>query len=316
MRAIGLSEFGGPDVLREFELPEPEVGPGQVRIRVRAATVNPADAVFREGLLNRAYFGEVTPPWIPGWEAAGVVDAADPASGWRVGDEVTAIVGTVLRARGGYAEQIVLDGDSVTARPAGTDFAAAATLPMNGLTAVAALDQLALADGAALAVTGAAGAVGGYVVQLAKAAGLTVVADAAPADADTVRAFGADVVVARGDSFAEQVRRVFPAGVDAVIDAAVVGAAVLAAVRDGGAYAALRRAELTGGVESVRGIAMHDVKVPEYIHRRDRLDGLRELVEAGRLTLRVARTLPVTEVAAAHRLLNTRGLRGRIVLEF
>jgi NADPH:quinone reductase-like Zn-dependent oxidoreductase len=316
MRAIGFEEFGGVEVLQEFDLPLPQVGAGQVRIRVRAATVNPADAVLREGQLNRAYFGDLEKPWIPGWDVAGVVDQADPASGWSVGDEVAAIVGTILRARGGYAEYVVVEGDSATAKPAGVDFAAAATLPMNGLTAVATLDDLALKAGAAVAVTGAVGAVGGYVVQLAKAAGLTVVADAAPADVELVREFGADVIVPRGEGFVDEVRREFPDGVAGLADAAVLGDPVLAAVRDGGGYAALRRAELTGGVQTVRGIAVHEVAVPKYIHRRDKLDELRVLVDQGRLTLRVARTLPAAEYAEAHRLLATRGLRGRIVLEF
>jgi NADPH:quinone reductase-like Zn-dependent oxidoreductase len=90
MRVIGFDEPGGPEVLRAFELPEPAVGPGQVRIRVRAAAVNPSDIVTRSGLVHDRYAG-VTPPYIPGWDAAGTVDEADPDTGWRPGDEVIAI---------------------------------------------------------------------------------------------------------------------------------------------------------------------------------------------------------------------------------
>ena len=113
-------------------------------------------------------------------------------------------------SHGGYCERIVVPAESVARVPAGATDAEAATLPMNGLTTVQALDLLGLEPGQTLAVTGAAGAVGGYAVQLGKAAGLHVIADAAESDEQLVKDLGADVVVPRGPEFAERVREVVP----------------------------------------------------------------------------------------------------------
>jgi hypothetical protein len=138
-----------------------------------------------------------------------------------VGEHVMAIV-LPLGPRGAYAEHVVVPVESVVRAPAGASDVEAATLPMNGLTARAALDALALERGQVLAVTGAAGAVGGYAVQLGKADGLEVVADAAPADEALVRALGAGTVLRRGTAFAAQVRERWPDGVDALIDTALM----------------------------------------------------------------------------------------------
>jgi NADPH:quinone reductase-like Zn-dependent oxidoreductase len=121
---------------------------------------------------------------------------------------------------GAYAEEIVVPAASVVRAPRGVDLAAASTLLMNALTARVALDALALTDGQTVAVTGAAGALGGYLIQLARADGLRVVADAAPADEGLVRSLGADMVVARGDGIAAAIRAVVPSGVDGLFDGA------------------------------------------------------------------------------------------------
>src|SRR5690606_37354112 len=124
--------------------------------------------------------------------------------------------------------------------PSGASHAEAATIPMNGLTARLTLDRLGLEPGHTIAVTGAAGAYGGYVVQLAKADGLRVIADASEADEQLVRDLGADVVVRRGDDVAERIRDAQPEGVDALADGSVQDALVLPAVKDGGGIAAVR----------------------------------------------------------------------------
>jgi NADPH:quinone reductase-like Zn-dependent oxidoreductase len=175
-----------------------------------------------------------------------------------------------------------------------------------------ALDELDLKPGQTLAVTGAAGAVGGYAIQLAKSEGLWVVADAAPADEQLVRDLGADVIVARGDEFAERVRQVVPEGVDGLVDAALLDQRVVPAVRDGGRIATVRG--YRGDEE--RGITFHPVFVRNYAREQAKLDRLRELVEEGRVTLRVAAVLPAEGAAEAHRRLEAGGTRGRLVLEF
>lgn len=312
MRAVGVIEFGGPDALQVVEVEEPHAGPGQVRVLVHAATVNPTDTFIRNGARAEMLRRE-PPPYVPGMDAAGIVDEVGDGvtTGVAVGDRVMAVV-LPHGSHGAYSEKVVLPAGSVVRAPAGTTHAEASTLPMNGLTARLALDLLALAPGQVLGVTGAAGAVGGYVIQLAKADSLTVVADASEADQDLVRALGADVVVRRGEEFARRVREVAPGGVDGLVDAAVQGRAVLGAVRDSGTMAVVRGYD--GPTE--RGITIHPVWVRNYAEDWDRLDRLRRQAEEGVLTLRVAQVYPAARAAEAHRRLESGGTRGRLVIEF
>lgn len=311
MKAVGLTEFGGPEVLRVLDLPVPVPGPGEIRIRVHAAAVNPVDTLVRRGI---AFVSDAEPPYVPGMDAAGVVERIGEAvrTDLRVGDRVMAVA-VVSGTHGAYAEHLVVPAESVVRAPAGTTHPQAATLPMNGLTARMALDLLALPVGATVAVTGAAGAVGGNAVQLARADGFRVIADAAAQDEELVRALGADVVLPRGSDFPELVRKEAPDGIDGLVDTAGVAGLAVRAVRDGG-----RVATSVGGVEvpEERGITVQHTFVPQYAREHAELDRLRQLAEEGRLTPRVARTLPAEQAAEAHRLVETGGLRGRVVLTF
>jgi NADPH:quinone reductase len=311
MRAVGLTSFGGPDVLHVVDLPMPEPGDGEVRIRVAAATVNPSDAALRAGAFGPPPHGD-GPPYVAGWELAGVVDAVGSGAGVQVGDRVFAIVFPYATGRGAQAEYVVVSGDSVALVPDGVSLAEAATLPMNGLTARLALDKLGLRPGQTLAVTGAAGAVGGYVMQLASAEGLRVIGDASPADVDLVKSLGADVVVERGPDVAAAIRRHVPGGVEALVDAALIGPPVLAAIRDGGQFIAVR--PFAG--ESERSITVTLVFVLDYLHEAAKLAELARLAAGGTLTLRVAREIPAAEAGLAHRQLEAGGTRGRLVLTF
>ena len=178
MRGVGVIEFGGPEVLQVVNLPDLHPGPGEVRIRVRAASVNPTDTGVRDGSRAEALRRD-SPPYIPGMDAAGIIDeiGAGTTTELSIGDSVMAMV-IPTGAHGAYCESVVLAADSVVKIPAGATVVEASTLPMNGLTARQSLDQLGLRAGQTLAVTGAAGCYGGYVVQLAKAEGLRVIADA------------------------------------------------------------------------------------------------------------------------------------------
>ena len=321
MRAVVVTEYGGPEVLRLVEADAPHAGAGKVRIRVHAATVNPADVLLRIGDIDEALRASgLAAPYRPGMEVAGIIDEIGPDTGTtlRIGERVMAIVIPVADSGGAYAEYVVVDADQVVAAPAGSSHAEAATVPMNGLTARRALDVLDLSPGDTLGVTGAAGAVGGYVVQLAKADGLRVVADASPADEQLVTALGADQVVARGTAVGERIRQLHPDGVSAVVDAALQGDEVLPAVTDGGRVAIVRRPgeRGTSTMHPTRGIQIRDVWVPDYTHATDKLDSLRVLAEQGRITLRVARTFPAADAAAAHRALERGGVRGRLVIVF
>jgi NADPH2:quinone reductase len=311
VRAAGVTEFGGPEALRIVEVPDEPLGAGQVRLRVAAATVNPTDTYSRAGAYAERDPVK-QPPWVPGMDVAGVVtEVGDGVGHLSVGDEAMGIV-VPTGAHGGYRENLVLPGDSVVPVPVGVDLVAASTLPMNALTARLALDQLALRPGEVLAVTGAAGAFGGYVIQLAKADGLTVIADAAASDDDLVRGLGADVVVRRGDDVAARIREHVPEGVDGLADGSVQDALVLPAVRDGGAVATVRGYRGDGG----RGLRVLPTMVRRVAEDRAALDRLRQQAEDGVLTLRVARTFPAEDAAEAHRLLERGGVRGRLVLMF
>ncbi len=312
MRAIGLFTHGGPEVLQLIDVPEVHAGAGQVRIRVHAATVNPTDVGVRNGARAEQQKAD-PPPYVPGMEVAGIVDEVGIGvpDRLKIGDAVMGIV-VPKGSHGAYREQIALDARSVVRAPAGTSHAEAATLPMNGLTARQSLDLLDLSPGQVIAVTGAAGAYGGYVVQLARTEGLTVIADASGKDEALVASLGADIVVRRGDDVASRFREHFPQGVDGLADGAVLNELVIPAVRDGGAFTSVR---------GFQGIPQRDIHftatfVRSYAQEWEKLERLRQQVEAGKITLRVAEIYPPEKVADAHRRLEAGGTRGRLIIQF
>ncbi|OBB95288.1 NADP-dependent oxidoreductase [Mycobacterium sp. 852002-40037_SCH5390672] len=317
MKAIGYTEFGGPEVLRVLELPQPHAGVGQVRVRVQAAAVNPADTAARSGWMQRTYAPDTLPggrypepPYVPGWDFCGVIDESPEGAPIAVGQHVIGLTLSPIGDVGAYAEYVVTDARSVVRAPGNATAVAASTLLMNAVTAYAMLEAVAVPAGGTVAVTGAAGALGGYAVQLAKHQGLQVIADAAETDEQLVKGLGADIVVRRGDKLADHIRAALPEGVDGVVDAALYNDAIVAAIRDGGAVTSGR--QHVGPTE--RNIVWHKVFVNQHTTRTDVLNTLRDLVEAGVLTLRVADTLPAEQAAEAHRRLEAGGLRGRLVL--
>ena len=304
MRVVEAVAFGGPEVLREVTRPDPAAGPGQVLVRVHAATVNPADLAARAGALRRLR-PDIVPPFVLGWDLAGEVVAAGPgAGGYRPGDRVVGMI-PWPEARGqvgAYAELVAADPAWLAPLPDGVDGAAAATLPLNGLTAQQALAMLALPPGSTLLVTGASGGVGGFAVQLAAQAGHRVLAVAGRDDEAWVEQLGAAQVLPRDTDLAG-------AGpVDAVLDAVPVGTPAVAAARDGGAVVFTRHVDAPAGS---RGVRLATVLV------RPDPEGLRALaadLAAGRLRTRVAEVLPLREAAQAHRRAEAGGLRGKLVL--
>ena len=310
MRVVGAKDFGGPEALRVFEVAEPHAGPGEVRINVRAAAVNPTDTYTRNG--SRAGVPHSDIPHVPGMDVAGVVDEiGDGVTTVGIGDDVMAMV-IPSEGYGGYSEYVVVPQRSVTRMPRGTSYAEACTLPMNALTARLSLDLLGLAPGDTLAVTGAAGTYGAYVVELAKADGLRVIADSSEADEALVRSLGADVIVRRGPEVAQRILEHAPDGVDGLADGSVQNEAATPAVRRGGGFATVRG---WSGNENP-DVTVHHVWVRSYVQEWEKLDRLRELVESGAVSLRVAGTFPAAEASEAHRLLERGGTRGRFVIEF
>jgi NADPH:quinone reductase len=309
LRAVVITKPGGPEVLAVADLPGREPGEGEVRIAVKAAAVNPTDI----GLRQRGGAGD--PPWVPGMDAAGVIESVGPGvDRLKVGEEVMAAVSPRRAEGGAQQELLVVPAASVVAIPDGATLVEAATLPMNGLTAMRGLEMLGLDSGHTLAVSGGAGLLGSYVIPLAKEHGLRVIADAKPEDEALVESFGADEVVPRSDSFGDAIREVASGGADAVYDTALLRHASFACVRDGGQVVQVRGWD--GNEVEERSIRVHPVMVARVLERTDWLEELRRLASAGKLKLRVAGAYPPEQAAEAHRVMDAGGLRGRAVIVF
>lgn len=308
-KAVLYSGNGGFDMMSIGERTVRAPKAGEVRLRVIAATVNPTDILLRDPGQ-----GSTPLPMTPGMDAAGVIEAVgEGVDRLSVGDEVMAAVRPGRDEGGAQASMIVVPAASVVAKPSNATLLEAATVPMNGLTALYALDHAALSAGQVLAVTGGAGWLAYLTIVLAKQRNLKVLADAKPEDVDLVRQYGADIVIARGDDFASAAREVMPGGVDALLDTAVLGEAAFPAIRQGGRYIPVRG--WRNRVDDSR-IVIRPVMVPEVLERTDWLDMLRAVVEAGQIVPKVAATYPVERIADAQHAQLAGGVRGRIVLTF
>ncbi|WUR59189.1 NADP-dependent oxidoreductase [Micromonospora chokoriensis] len=298
MRAVRYAEFGGPEVLHVAEVPMPEPGPGQVRVRVAASVVHPIDLMVRSGRFPAPL--PAGPPYTPGWDVAGSVDAVGTSvEEFTVGDEVIGFSPWLQTTVGAHAEYVVLDAAWLTSAPAGVPATEAATLPTNGLAAAQALDLLALPAGSTVLVTGAAGQVGGFVLALARAAGLHATGLAGADDREFVESQGA-AFLSRTDS---------PTGTfDAVIDLAVIGSALLDLIRDGGGYVAASPPLRPEPVRGIRTFAL------EVLPDGSRLGELVTLVSSGAIPLRVADVYPFADAVAAHERLARGGVRGGVVI--
>ncbi|GAA3673525.1 NADP-dependent oxidoreductase [Nonomuraea antimicrobica] len=301
MRVVRIDRFGGPDVLTLAEAPAPRPRDGEVLVRVIASAINPVDDKTREGAI-----GEGAPP-LPmtlGWELAGIV-VDGGTSGLPVGERVFGMSHQLDTGRGTWADLVTMPADALAVAPATISLVEAATLPLPGLTASQTLDWLDLRPGERLLVAGAAGAVGGLAVQLARARGARVDALVSrPAQVEVVRDLGAEW--ATTDSAA------LPAAAyDAVFD--TFGAFVTGAVVDKGRYAS---------------IATQAGPVPDLSHRavrttvnqvREHGAGLAELagiVDAGHVKVRVDSEYSLREVRAAHERFRRGQLTGKVALVF
>jgi NADPH:quinone reductase-like Zn-dependent oxidoreductase len=305
MRAAVVRKSGGPEAVEILEVPLPEPGPLEVRIKVAAAALNPADAGVWSGVFKPQEGVEYSGL---GLDAAGTIDAVGVAVSLKVGTPVIAFDAPVLRPTKAQAEYLVTDLNSIALAPEGMDLTLAATIPMNAMTASLALDNFPLRPRSTLLVTGAAGAVGGYAVELARTRGVRIVAQGRPEDEEFLRDRGATWFVSRDEELSEAVRRFVPDGVDGVLDAAAVGAPALASVRDGGTFVSVRGDVLPA---PERGVV---VLLTLAGAEGTRLSYLAALAEVGLLTPRVGQIYPLAQAAEAHAQLARGGQRGRIVL--
>lgn len=291
-----------------IDRPVREPAAGEIRIRVRYAAVNPTDIGLRERGDNQH-----KPPWTPGMDAAGQVElVGEGVTRLQPGDEVMAACSPRRADGGAQAQQLVVPAASAVLVPPGTTLAQAAALPMNGLTALLGLEQLGLSAGDTLAVSGGAGLLASYVIPLARARGLSVIADAKPAETELVRGYGAETVIERSEDFAGAVRAVVPEGVAAVYDTAVLNGAALPAIRDGGGLAVVRGWD---GADE-RGITVHRVMVATVLERTEWLDELATAVSEGRIVLRALDEFPPERAAEAQQRMAAGGLRGRVLIAF
>ncbi|GAA4353591.1 NADP-dependent oxidoreductase [Variovorax defluvii] len=312
IRAAGFRRFGGPEAMEVIELPCPVAGSGEVVVKVSAATVNPTDILMLEG-LQAARMQGLVPPYVAGMEFSGTVHEVGPGvTGLQVGQAVMGLVNPRRPGGGAQAEYVCVPAASVVPAPDNEGAAAAATVPMNGLTAWMCLQALGLPAGGVLLVTGGAGAVGSYVIQLARHAGLHVIADAKDADRARVQASGADQVVPRGPGMAEAVRAAFPGGVDGLVDAALLGDAAAALVREGGAVALLR----TGQAFADTRVRVTNIGVMQQATNTEALAWVADRVRDGTLQPQVAARVPMAHAREAYAQVRQGGLRGRVVLTF
>lgn len=310
-------DFGGPEMLDVVETEVPTPGPGEVRISVRAAGVNPADLKLREGL-----FGRFSLPLRLGSEVAGVVDAVgEDVDGIAVGDEVVA-----FRVSGGYASSLITKAANVFPKPRPLSFPEASGLLLAGVTAVHLLETVGLAEGETLLVHGAGGGVGQALVQLARQRGARVIGTGSERSLPLIADLGAEPVPydgaggteasSGGAGLVERVRALAPEGVAAAVDLpgtaqALAASLALVADRDRIVTANPRPEAVEAGIRAVGGGPGADAGT--QVRNAARAELVR-LADAGLIRVRVSRTFPLAEAADAHRFVADGHPAGKVAL--
>ncbi|TDC77574.1 NAD(P)H-quinone oxidoreductase [Micromonospora sp. KC606] len=322
MRAMTIPEPGGPEALLWAEVPDPEPGPGEVVVAVRASAVNRADLLQRQG----HYPPPPGAPAYPGLECSGVVAALGPGvTGWEVGQEVCALL-----AGGGYAERVAVPAGQLLPVPAGVDLVDAAALPEVACTVWSNVVRLArLGKGETLLVHGGGSGIGTFAIQLGTALGATVVVTARSAKHERLRELGAaHAIDYREQNFVEEVRRITDGrGADVILD--IMGASYLgrnvAALADGGRLVVIglqggRKAELDLAALLAKraSVAATALRSRPADDKAEIVRGVREqvwpLVEAGAIRPVVDRRMPMPDAPEAHRLVESNDHLGKILL--
>ncbi|WP_225848733.1 NADP-dependent oxidoreductase [Streptomyces sp. HPF1205] len=310
MRAITQNTFGGPEVLEVTDLPVPDLGPGRVLVRVKAAGVNPIELFIRSGAFP--LLGE--PPFVLGWDLSGVVERVEPGvHRFKEGDEVYGLPLFPLAA-GAYAEYVSAPARQLARKPAGISHEEAAALPLVGLTAWQAFAEIAeLRPGQRVLVHGAGGGLGHVAVQLAKHMGAQVVGTASAGKHEFLRGLGADRLIDHRTADYAEVLRDDP--VDVVLETLGGGHAErsFTILRPGGLLiTAVERTSTTlPGLAAEAGVRFAPLGVePDAAG----LESLTALVEAGRLRPYLQEVLPLEQAAKAHEIVATGSVRGKVVL--
>ena len=305
MRAITYSKFGGADVLELTEQPDPHIGPDTLVVRVKAASVNPVDWKIREGRLQGLI--DVQFPATPGWDVAGVVEQAGlDTPEFQVGDEVYGYVRKDTVQGGTFAELVAAPVRTLARKPASLSFEEAAAVPLAGLTAYQAIQRSGIKAGQTVLVHAAAGGVGAFAVQIARALGARVVGTASEPNHEFLRGLGAEPVT-YGDGLADRVRVIAPGGIDVALDFA------------GGDAVAVSAGLLSdaSAITSVADPAARTEHGGQYVWVRPSasgLDALTALFEAGKLSVELAQVFDLADAADAHRASETGHTRGKVVV--
>jgi NADPH:quinone reductase-like Zn-dependent oxidoreductase len=300
-RAISYATQGPPEVLEVVDVPALQAGPGQVRVAVRAAGVNPIDWKVRSGSMS---FGPPKLPATPGAEFAGVIDQVGTGvDGFQVGDEVLG------RGSATYAEQVLADPADLTRKPAALSFEQAAALPVAVSAAYRALVPLGLEPGQTVLVDGAGGGVGSTLVQVAVARGLHVIGTASERNHERLRALGA-VPIVYGADLAARVAAVAPNGVDGATDLAGKGSleTLLEIVGDPAKVVTI----VDSGNAERLGVRFSGGPAAKQIE--DAMDDALRLIADGKLTVPVGSVYPLADAPAAHRESESGRSDGRIIL--
>lgn len=309
MKTVRFHEYGGPDVLRYEDVDRPAPGAGQVRVRVAATTFNGVDANIRAGFMQGPI--PVTLPHTPGLDVAGTVDAlGDDVPDFKVGDQVVGFL--PMGDDGASAEYVLAPAGILALAPSSIGLADAAALPLVGLTAFQALFVHAgLEADQRVLINGAGGAVGGYAVQLAKAAGAHVVATASPRSLDEVKRNGADDII---DHTAADVATSVDEPVDVLLNLAPVEPeqlkALVALVRDGGVVVSTTVWMPTPGDEQ-RDVRAVDLFVDSNAKQ---LADLVARVDRGELDVNVAERVPLEDLASVHARAAAGALAGKVII--
>jgi NADPH:quinone reductase len=298
MRAIVLNSFSGLDGLELAEVPDPTPGDGEQLVEVRAASLGPWDRAGSNGAFA-AVGGSSEFPQVQGWDFAG--ETVD-------GRRVLGFVAQPWMGVGAFAERIAASAAILAPLPEALGFEEGSTLPVCGLTAGLLVEAATVRAEQVVLITGAAGMVGGFALQLASGRGASVVAAVREGDADEARRLGAEAVVDTGNEIEAAVRDRWPDGIDACLDTVGLGSGALACVRDGGAFVT---SVPTAVPDATREISPQTVQVQPDA---DATAKLADRAVSGELTVRVAETLPLERFRDAYTRLERGGLHGKIVL--
>lgn len=298
------SQYGDNSVLEMTELPVPKVGPGQIRVRVTRASVNPVDGKVMSGGLDAmmdAHF-----PAIPGWDLAGVVDEVGPDTPeFAAGDRVAAYARKLVVSGGTFAEYATVPVEFAAPVPEAVSDEQAAALPLTGLTALRAIEALDPTEQDTVLLHAASGGVGFLASQLAVARGARVIGTASPANFAKLREVGV-APVEYGDGLEARVRDLAPKGVNAVADfAGGVLETTLALLTDDGRHVSITDPEA----------AEHGGRWLWVRPDGRRLDGLLQMLAAGTLRLDIDRVLPLGQLAEAFRISQEGEAQGKIVID-